>query len=396
MNPRITRLESELGNVRAGIASIETAAADAGRELTEAEAANLESLYARAEDITDEVEPLAARERKINAAADVLATLHRSTPTGRPAPSASSTPATMTPGEYFAGYFRSLSDPAAAEEFHARSVASQILSDTPGLLPVPIVGELIKFADSTRTLFTSLTPRPMPAGGKTFQRPRVTQRTTGGEQTTELTELASRVMKVVLDNVNKRTFGGVLNLSQQEIDWTDPAALDLVLTDFAEVYAEITEDAAGTWFETLATNESPFDQTTVTALVRSLAEAAVEVYGTCKRFPDTIWLGLNRWVDFASMTDNQDQLVFPSLGAGSIDLTAPAFGGSPLNLRPVIAPTLDPDALIIGRRGLAEVYEQRNGLLQATHPSILGREIAYSGYVAFYGRTEGFVKLVES
>lgn len=392
---RINTLRTEFDHVRTAITAIEQRAeADGGRELTEAEQADVDQLFTRASALSAEITPLAERHDSILRTAEVLSRVAPTEQT-RSRTGSSSAPAAKLPtaAEYFAAFFRANApDPTQRDDSHWRVLAEQINSDVPGLLPTPIVGDLIKEADSRRPLFDSLTARPMPNAGKTFERPRVTQRTNAGEQSAELDELTSRKMTVVLDSVSKRTFGGALELSQQNIDWTDPAALSIALGDFVEMYNEVTEDAACTFLETTASATGTWDDGTVQGILTSLTDAAVAVYGTCKKMPDTVWIALDRWADLASYTDANDRPVFPGLGGGTLDLKTTELG-SPVGLNFVVAPQLTAGKIIVGTKSKAEAYEQRRGLLQATLPTILGVDIAYFGYVAFYGRSTGFVSL---
>ena len=45
--------------------------------------------------------------------------------------------------------------------------------------------------------------------------------------------------------VTADTYGGYVNVSRQDIDWTQPAIMDIVINDLAGQYAIETEDAAG-------------------------------------------------------------------------------------------------------------------------------------------------------
>ena len=137
-------------------------------------------------------------------------------------------------------------------------------------------------------------------------------------------------MTVTLDSVTKRTFGGTLNLSQQDVDWTEPSALDLVISDFGEYYAEVTEDAACDFLVDKTYYTAGYSQTTSEAFVQSIAYAALATYSRCKRMPDTMWVGLTAWAEMIAAADGDDKLILPQLGGGQVNITTGAFAGNPL------------------------------------------------------------------
>jgi hypothetical protein len=295
----------------------------------------------------------------------------------------------MSAGEYFAGFFRAAQS-GDIEEF-VRSLpfdrAQQLTTDNAGILPEPIVGNVIKFADSSRPVFGSFTSRPMPLAGKKFERPRVTQRVQVGEQTTEGAAVSSRKMLLTSDEVVKRTFAGSLDISEQDMDWTDPAILQIVLEDFAQFYSEVTEAAACDVLEALIDdNTSVYDATDVGSLVESYVDGVVAVYNSSKRMPDTVWHDLASWATLTSTTNTNNDRT-------ALSMIREALGEMGVSMRWVVGPQLAADTRIIGVSGLIEGYEQRKGLLRATNATVLTETIAYRGYVAFHGRAEGFVGL---
>lgn len=425
-NPRIAALSHAFDEVRSGIDTLEARAAGERRDLTDEEQTQSDTLYARAEELRGELEPLVTRERNLAATAGVLATLgladgdngrtvNRAT-TSAPAPAVKWT--VEDAGRYFADYFRALDvdNPGGRtdrladfcqrwgsrlDDFYratgdggfTRTVADQLTTDNAGILPVPILGPLLSFHDGLRPCMSSFTERPMPAAGKTFTRPRITQHVGVGEQTTEKTELTSQKMTIAAETVTKRTFGGVLNVSQQNIDWTDPAIMGILLTDFADVYASVTEGEACDALEALiTTNTATWDATSVATILGSLTAAVVAGYTSAKRLPDTLWLSLDSWATLAALVNTNDEPVFPGLALGGT-LEVSMVDGTPIGVKPVVAPQLATGTMILGVRALIESFEQRKGVLSAPNVALFGVDVAYAGYVAFYGRAEGFIGL---
>lgn len=392
--PRLRALRKQFDDIKSSIETINRAASDAGRDLTDDESADLDKLFDRAEQLKPEIEKEASRENSIVEVAEVISRVGGSNVDRSSSQQRSNTPPELSASEYLAEYFRAF-DPdggGSVEQFLDRAAryvdrAEQTTADTTGILPEPIIGALIKFADSTRPVFNSFTSRPMPRAGKKFTRPRVTQRVNVAQQSAELAELVSRKMIIVPDEVSKLTFAGTLDISEQDVDWTDPASLEIVLSDFTEFYAEATEGEAADVIEGLAETYSPYVATNVATLVESYVDGVLEVYDQCKRMPDTIWTDLASWATLASTTNTNNDRTALSMIRESLN----ELGAGPM--RWIVGPQLAADTRVVGASNLVESYEQRKGLLRAVKPSVLGHEIAYFGYVAFYGRPEGFVNL---
>src|SRR5262245_55316228 len=81
-------------------------------------------------------------------------------------------------GEYVMDRWRAgLGQADAVERLHVyhRAAAHQTTADNAGLIPTPILGPVVSFIDSNRTLVSQLGPRQLP--GQTWSRPKVTQHT---------------------------------------------------------------------------------------------------------------------------------------------------------------------------------------------------------------------------
>lgn len=286
-----------------------------------------------------------------------------------------------------------------------RAIQNQTTAQTPGLLPVPIVGTINNDLDAARPFVSSVGARPLGnIYGKQFNRPFVSQHTQTGEQTAEKTELTSR--QLVIDDVtfSKRTFGGALNVSYQDIDWTNPAAWDAILTDLQTVYGTDTEDLAAAEFAAGVTQSVEIaGADTIEGWVNALYDAAVmaaTANGTKRasalRLPNHIWVSLDRWAAIGKVIDALRASSASTIPAGSS--TPQVFaGGDLLGVTRTMAPGLPDGTVIVGRTSLFEFYEQRIGLLQAVEPKILGIEVAHGGYAAwgFMPDATAFAKVVD-
>lgn len=402
MNPRMTALTKSFTEVTDAIDAVHRAASADG-DLTPEQAKDLEALHDRAAALKADIDAEAERTNRINATREVIARVNASAPAEIDrAARMPAKPSDLTAGEYLAEFYRAYhpNGDSAPEKFVERAAAyidraATTTADTAGILPTPIIGEVIKLADARRPVFNSLTSRPMPAKGKTFERPRVTQQVGMGTQT-EGAASASQSFTVGSDTVTKATQAGYLDLTAQDIDWSEPAALELVVQDFVDMYAEWTEGLAAAFVESLpvaadaAVNGdgySAYTATNVGTIVTSYVNAIVDVYDRAKRFPDTAWLALDAWATLASTTNtNNDTTALEMLKR-----TLGEMGVGPMRF--VVGPQLTAGVKILGCSSLIESYEQQKGLLRAETPSTLTVQVAYAGYTAFWGRHEGVVQL---
>lgn len=401
MSTRLKALRSQFDEVRTGIDKIERAATDAARDLTDDEQSDVEKLYERADALSADIEAEAERAEKLERTAAILSKVN-ATPGRSPVHrAAADKPDDMTAGEFLAGYFRAYhpDGDSAPDEFLERAAAyidraQQTTADTAGIIPTPIIGDVVKLNDARRPVFLSFSQRAMPARGKTFERPYITQQVDVGTQT-EGQALNSQKMTLTSDTVTKATQGGYLDLTHQDIDWTEPSSLQIVVQDFVDMYAEWTEGLACDHLEGLpvaadAANNgdgySAYDATDVGTLVESYVDGVVDVYNRSKRFPDTVWHDLASWATLSSTTNsNNDRTALSMIQEALTQM------GTPVNF--VVGPQLAANTRIIGASSLVEAYEQQKGLLRAEEPSTLVVQLAYAGYTAFWGKYEGFVQL---
>jgi hypothetical protein len=277
----------------------------------------------------------------------------------------------------------------AMQKLQSESRATQVSGDMPGIIPVPIVGEVMSDVDGARPFVESLGAKPLNFAGETFKRPLITQHVAMGKQTTQATSTGLGTQKMVIGSVtfNKETWGGWLDVSRQDLDWTSPSAWDALLNDFTEQYGLVTENAAGDAFAAaVAAGNTPVEvagtgsASTLKDYTTALYAAAALAYAGGGRMPDRIWMGLDQWGVLGPMIESAVQTMNNDAGQSNIgDFQA----GNLLKLPRVVVPSFPAGTIIIGSSRWSEVYEERIGLLQAVNPSILGVQIAYGGYIAY-------------
>jgi len=275
-----------------------------------------------------------------------------------------------------------------AAAFATESRVTQVSGDTPGIIPVPVIGEVMNDVDGARPFISSVGAKPLDFAGETFKRPVVTQHVAMGKQTTQATSTGLGSQKMTIGSVTftKETWGGWLDVSRQEIDWTSPAAWDAILNDLTDQYGIVTENAAGDAFAAAVTATVEVTGAagvpgggTLKDWIAGIYAAAALAYAGAGRLPDTIWMSLDMWGALGPLIESQVATMKNDLG----DTQVGSFDGNLLRLPRYVVPSFPSATLIVGVKRWTEVYEERIGLLQAVLPSVLGVQIAYGGYVAF-------------
>lgn len=370
------------------------------RDLVDAERGILEGCRQRIADLDAMIEPLAGFE--------ALREAHTASTSSLPAPAPASSrsavridgveprPLYRTAGEFLVDYCRAFGivergvrdEQAAARVYQAR--ADQTTADTPGLLPAPIVGAVVNLIDANRPLISSLGGTKGLGGipGTQFSRPKITTHAQVGKQSAEKTAVPSRKMTVGQVTFTKETHGGYVDISRQDVDWTSPAAWDILIRDLADQYAIDTETTVATNFATFATGIKPPALPAAPVLAdwsKALYTAAMHSYQAGQRMPARIWCSLDVWAALGALVDVA-RVVMPTTGnldtaAGSSSIAD--FRGDVLGLPRVVVPTFAAKTCIVGPADLYEAYEETIGLLSVVEPSILGVQVAYGGYLAF-------------
>jgi hypothetical protein len=212
----------------------------------------------------------------------------------------------------------------------------------------------------------------------------VTQHTNVAEQVGEKTELVSRKMIIDKLPVAAKTYGGYVNVSRQDIDWSQPAIMDIVLADLAGYYAQVTEDAAGDALVAGGTAGPaiPTGPATPAAISAAIWTAVGSVYAATKGQGR---LGLLVSADMFGMIGPVFPPINPTNAFSSGFNAAPADSGpqgSLSGLEVVLGPQLAAGTMIVASSAAFEVYEDRIGSLQVVEPSVLGVQVAYAGYFA--------------
>lgn len=272
-------------------------------------------------------------------------------------------------------------------DVYYRAAAHQKTSDNLGIVPDPIVGEVINFIDAARPLVSILGPRALTQ--TTWHRPTVTQHTSvapqgaAGAAADEKSELVSQKMVIGRLTANAVTYGGYVNVSRQNIDFSTPSALDMIVSDLAAQYAIETEAATCAAVATTGTTAVGYGtagNATAATVSAALWEAAGLAYTAVKGqgrlvvacAPDV--LGLFGPL-FAPVNPQNAQST--GFNAGSF---AQGVMGNISGISLAMSAGLASGEAFLLSTAAIEVYEQRVGTLQAVEPSVAGLQVAYMGY----------------
>lgn len=405
-NPMLDRLREERQKHIDFMDETLAKAQDEKRDLVDAEKNNLTSARARIKELDDQIKPLEEFEA-LRGASSQAQRAYRPTASSQPGEGVQTLATQVntrehqyrSAGEFLADAWKAQnrSDEQARGRLQTHGVTFEggvmlraaaphtTTAETPGLLPVPIVGEIMKNIDAARPFVSSIGAKDLGGiPGTSFKRPIVTQSVNVGKQTAEKTEVEDGQFKVGSIDFSKETYGGWTNVSRQDIDWTSPGVWDALLTDFQEQYGLQTENVAADDFQAAVTavtgtEVADPDAPTVANYLSALYQAAALAYAGSGRLPDTIWASLDMW---ATMGPLIDQLKASTAGNGGGDSSLGSFGGNLLNVPRIVVPSFPEGTLIVGVKSRTEVYEDRIGFLSAVQPKVFGVELAYGGYMA--------------
>jgi hypothetical protein len=323
-----------------------------------------------------------------------------------------------TAGEYMAAYhiggesFRNVQaavkDFVSSKQTALQAAAGDVLTtDTPGLLPVPVLGPVMANLGYQRPVVSAIGARAMPDGGnqKTFVRPTWTTHPSVATQSTELTAVSATTPVIASNVVTKTTLAGSVTLSVQDIDFTSPAALEIILTDLVGQYM-LQSDALAC--SRITTGASASGSTwTVTAndpstLIAAIYDAATDILSATNFLPDHVFVSPDVWKKLGSQLDGDKRPVFPYTGAaglmgvngiGTANVTV-ANTFNPFGLNLVADRAFADNTLVVARGVGIEFYEQVRGLQSVEVPGTLGRTFSYYGYVATFIPYSSMVKSI--
>ena len=282
------------------------------------------------------------------------------------------------------------------------AAGDNLTTDTPGLLPVPVLGPLFQDLNFVRPVVSAFGARAMPnTPSKTFVRPTITTHTSAATQT-EGSAVSATTMVIASNTVTKTTVAGQVTITRQDMDFTDPASMQLILNDLAGEYLIKTDDVAA---DALVSGKTASGSTwTVTAgdptsLISSLYDAAREIAEDSNYFPTHLCVSPDVWEKLGAQLDSNKRPVLGYVTDGIMGQNSIGkVGGMGYNNMNVMGLQLVVDnnfasgtMLVVYAPGF-EIYEAQQGILSVDVPSTLSRTFSYYGYFSTFVAKSSFIQ----
>ena len=310
-----------------------------------------------------------------------------------------------SPAEYMAAYVRGGHDFAQLNANIKAAAPNITTTDTPGILPEEIVTPVYDGLNPVRPFVSAIGVKAMPAMGATFRRPVITARPTVTQQPTgQNNTLDPSSVTIQNNDVSKLTFGTYVTLSEQDLDWTDPASLNIVLEQLAIAYGQATDNYAIDTCRNAIVQTQSWDPQVAKDTIEGVYGAAVQISAASNYLPTHLFVSPTVWGYLGSQVDDQNRPVFPFVGAPGLmgqnasgTSSATSWNGNPLGLNLVVDKHCDGSFMghAAGPAAGFEFYEMQKGAISIDEPSKLARTIAFRGYAAgFMADATKFVKFV--
>jgi len=306
-------------------------------------------------------------------------------------------------GDTFANVNAAYKEAVRDQQTALQAAAGDVLTtDTPGLLPVPVLGPLFQDLNFVRPVVSAFGARSMPnTPSKTFVRPTITTHTSAATQT-EGSAVSATTMVIASNTVTKATVAGQVTLTMQDMDFTDPAAMNLILNDLAGEYLIATDNIAA---DALVAGKTASGSTwTVTAgdptsLINSLYDAAREIAEDSNYFPTHLCVSPDVWEKLGAQLDANKRPVLGYTTNGVLGQNSLGrVGGLGYNSMDVMGLTLVVDnnfasgTMLVTYAPGFEIYEAQQGVLSIANPSTLSRTFSYYGYFSTFVAKSSFIQ----
>jgi len=253
-----------------------------------------------------------------------------------------------------------------------------------------------------RPVVSAFGARAMPnTPSKTFIRPTITTHTSAATQT-EGSAVSATTMVIASNTVTKTTVAGQVTLTMQDMDFTDPSSMNLILNDLAGEYLIATDNIAA---DNLVSGKTASGSTwTVTAdnptsLINALYDAAREITEDSNYFPTHLCVSPDVWEKLGSQLDGSKRPILGyttngvigqnSIGrVGGLQYT----GMDVMGLQLVVDNNFASGTMLVVYAPGFEIYEAQQGILSIANPSTLSRTFSYYGYFATFVAKSSFIQ----
>ena len=262
----------------------------------------------------------------------------------------------------------------------------------PGILPEIIIQNIYNNFVGMRPVVDAFGARPMPTGGQIFVRPAVSQNVSMAVQSAQNATLQAGTYQIDRLTVTKNTYGGYVQISEQDMMWTTPEILGSLLDDMGRIYANTTDNVAADALVAGATVTNSFGDTSLPEdWVGWIGQSSQTILSNSNgNLPNALFVSPKYWGVLIGLADTTGRPLFPNLGPMNAlgDLT-PSFGqGMAFGLNVVVDRNFTDETIILGCAGTSpgnptgagfECYELPQGAISIDVPSQLARTVAFRG-----------------
>jgi hypothetical protein len=269
------------------------------------------------------------------------------------------------------------------------------------------MGPVFQDINFMRPVVSALGARAMPqTPASTFNRPTITTHQATATSQTEGAAVATATGVIANNTVTKLTFGNSANISFQTLDFTDPAALQIVINDLIGGYMVGTDNEAADALLTAATSAGVWDLTVVD-FYKSIYDAAVVTLNATNMLPTHMFVDPATYALIMQLADTTDRTLFANLNGGLSGMNAMGVGNvtslstdanrndqGPLGLKLVVDNNFAAKTMVIMKDIGFEIYEDWKGILSIDAPSTLTRTVSTHGYFATFKANANMIQKI--
>ena len=277
-----------------------------------------------------------------------------------------------------------------------------VSSNVAGVVPALILGPVFQDINYIAPLLTAVGTRAMPGGGagSTFLRPTWTTHPTVAEQSAQLDAVSATTSVIASNTVTKKTFAGATTLSYQTVDFTDPAAMAIIMQDLAGQYLLAIDNYACDTLVSSATSDGVWDLS-VTDLLKSIYDCAVTTVAATNFLPTHIAVDPATWGLMMQLVDDNKRPIFGYTGGGLNGYNTIGKGdatqwqgSNPLGLQIIVDKNFAAKTMVIFNANAYEIYRADRGLLSVENPSTVSRTMSMFGYAAVFAANSSMIRKI--
>ena len=191
------------------------------------------------------------------------------------------------------------------------------------------------------------------------------------------------------NDVTKGVYGGYVKLSEEDMDWTDPSVLGLLIDDMARIYANETDNVAADNLRSGAATTRNFtgaDTDDPAAWSAWIGGAAKTILSASNgNLPTHLFVDPEVWAVLLALSDSSKRPLFPNIGAMNAfgGLEPGRDGGLAFGLQVIVDRNFANDTLILADPSGYEIFEQQKGAVSVeSSDGSMSRIVKFRGYFA--------------